>query len=41
MRLEKEVKVKGYKKKKEIKKAKKERFTFKLFSKYFFKIYDG
>jgi hypothetical protein len=34
-------KIRGYKKRKEIKKAKKESFTFKLFSKYFFKIYDG
>ena len=41
LRLEKGVKVKGYKKKKEIKKVRKENFTFKLFSKYFFKIYDG
>ena len=41
MHLEKKTKVKGYKKKKEIKKVKKESFTFKLFSKYFFKIYDG
>ena len=41
MRLEKKVKVRGYKKKKQIKKVNKERFTFKLFSKYFFKIYDG
>ena len=41
MRLEKETKVKGYKKKKEIKQVRKESFTFKLFSKYFFKIYDG
>ena len=41
MHLEKKIKVKGYKKKKEIRKAKKEQFSFKLFSKYFFKVYDG
>jgi len=41
MMTNKEVKFKGYSKKKEIKKNKKEKFSFKLFSKYFFKIYDG
>ena len=41
VKLENKVKVNGYKKKKEIKKAKKEKFSFKLFSKYFFKVYDG
>ena len=41
MRIEKKLKVRGYKKKKEIKRPSKESFTFKLFSKYFFKVYDG
>ena len=41
MKLENKVKVNGYKKKKMIRKAKKESFSFKLFSKYFFKVYDG
>ena len=41
MRIEKKNKVKGYQKRKEIRKTKKEKFSFKLFSKYFFKIYDG
>ena len=41
MRVERKVKVRGYSKKKEVRKTKKEKFSFKLFSKYFFKIYDG
>jgi len=41
VKLENKVKVNGYKKRKEIRKNKKEQFSFKLFSKYFFKVYDG
>ena len=41
MHIEKKIKVKGYQKRKEIRRTKKEKFSFKLFSKYFFKIYDG
>ena len=41
MIVNKEVKFKGYKLRKDIKKNKKEKFSFKEFSKYFFKIYDG
>ena len=41
MKLDSKVKVNGYKKKKEIRRVRKDKFSFKLFSKYFFKVYDG
>ncbi len=41
MHIEKKENIKGYQKRKEIRRTKKEKFSFKLFSKYFFKIYDG
>ena len=41
MRIENKDEVKGYKKRKEVKEEKKSDLTFKLFSKWFFKVYDG
>ncbi len=41
MRIENKEEVKGYKKRKEVKEEKKSDLTFKLFSKWFFKVYDG
>ncbi|MBR3891337.1 MAG: hypothetical protein IKJ30_04640, partial [Bacilli bacterium] len=41
MRIENKEEVKGYKKRKEVKEEKKSNLTFKLFSKWFFKVYDG
>jgi len=41
MRVEKKEEIKTYKKKELKKNEKKEHFTFKLFSKWFFKVYDG
>ena len=41
MRVEEKQEVKAYKKKKETRMEKKDDLTFKLFSKWFFKVYDG
>jgi vacuolar-type H+-ATPase subunit I/STV1 len=41
MRIEKKERINTYRRKKQNKNSKKESFTFKLFSKWFFKVYDG